>query len=357
MKHFFLFSLFFFAVLLPFQCEAYALGEAEDTLPENNKRIIGTITDDGSYDTGGALKRLTESFFEGISSSLKAELGIGASITAVAVAVSFALAFCDDRRIKLYINAVGVCALAALLIGRIDSIVNEITATLNLLRDYAKAAIPTVFAAAAASGAAVSAGAKYSAVCMALDVLMNTSHKLIIPLVNAYTALSLSSAVFDNSILSSLKRITKWGAVTVMTGITLIFSAFIGITGLVTGSVDALALKTAKTVISGTLPVVGGIVSDTASAVLSSAAVIRNTAGAVGMIAVCSLCVGPFAALLVKSLIMKAGSAVCEAIPGLSLSSFLSDVGTTVNLLMGLLGCSTVMFFVSLSSAIRTVSA
>ena len=353
MKRFFI--MLFFTLFLMADCNAYALGEAEEKLPEEARKIIGTVTDDGDYEPEGALKRLTDSFFEKLRSSLKAELGIGASVTATAMATSLALSFCDDGRIKLYINAVGVCTLAVLLIGRMDSIVREITEALNLLRDYSEAAIPAVFAAAAAGGAAVSAGAKYSAVCMALDVLMNTAHKLILPLVNAYTALSLSTAIFNNSILTGLKRMIKWCAVTVMTGLTLAFSALIGLTGLVTGSIDAVAVKTARTVISGTLPVVGGIVSDAASAVLSSAALLRNTAGAVGMIAVCALCVGPFAALLVKSLMMKAGSAICEAVPGLSLSLFLSDVSTAVNMLLGLLGCSTVIFFVSLSSAVRTV--
>ena len=351
------FTMFFFVMSFMSPCKAYAIGEAEEKLPEEAREIIGTVTGDGSYEAEGALKRLAESFFEKLRSSLKANLSAAASVMAVAAAVSLGLSFCDDGRIKLYINVVGVCTLAMLLIGRMDSIVSEITAALELLRDYSKAAIPAVFAAAAASGAAVSAGARYSAVCMALDVLMNTSHKLILPLINAFTALALSTAIFENSILTGLKRMIKWCAVTVMTGLTLAFSALIGLTGLVTGSVDAVAVKTARTVISGTLPVVGGIVSDAASAVLSSAALLRNTAGAVGMIAVCALCVGPFAALLVKSLMMKAGSAVCEAVPGLSLSRFLSDMGTAVNMLLGLLGCSTVMFFVSLSSAVRTVSA
>ena len=349
--------LLFSAMLLAVKCEAYAVYEGNGLLPENAGKICGTVTDDGSYDTEGALRRLLNGFIEAVKDSLASEVKTGASIAAVAIAVSLAVSFCDDGKIRIYINAVGVCTLAFMLVGRMDSIISEITATLNLLRDYSKAAIPAVFAAAAASGAAVSAGAKYSAVCMALDVLMNTSHKLIVPLVNAYTAVSLSTAIFDNPILSAVKRAVRWCAVTVMTGLTLAFSAFIGITGIVTGSVDAVAVKTARTVISGTLPVVGGIVSDAASAVLSSASVIRNTAGAVGMIAVCAVCVGPFAALLVKSLIMKAGSAVCEAVPGLSLSAFLSDVGAAVNMLMGLLGCTTVMLFVSFSSAVRTVGA
>lgn len=336
---------------------ASAVGQAEEQLPENVREICGAAGEDGRYDAEGALKRLADSFVQKIEASLRAEVGSAASMAAIALAVSLAMTFCDGDTIKLYINATGVCALAFILIGRMDGIVNEIRETLYLLRDYSKAAVPAVFAAAAASGAAVSAGAKYSAVCMALDVMMNTSHKLVIPLVNAYTALAVSVALFDNPVLEALKRTIKWCSVTLMTGLTLAFSAFIGITGLVTGGLDAVAVKTARTVISTTLPVVGGIVSDAASAVLSSAALIRNTAGAVGMIAVCALCAGPFAALLAKSLVIKAGSAVCAAVPGISLSRFLSDVGTAVNLLLGLLGCSAVMLFISLSSAIRTVGA
>lgn len=349
------FALTLLALLMLPCAGAFAIGEAEKELPEEAREICGSVADDGKYDAQGALKRLVDTFFKKIEEAVKAEIGAGASIAAIAVAVSLAMSFCDDERICLYINAIGVCSLAVILIGRMDGIVSEITETLFLLRDYSKAAIPAVFAVAAASGAALSAGAKYSAVCMALDVLMNTSHKLIIPLVNAYMAIVLSVAIFDNALLDAVKKVIKWCAVTLMTGLTLAFSAFIGITGLVTGGLDAVAVKTTRTVISTTLPVVGGIVSDAASAVLSSAALIRNAAGAAGMIAVCAVCIGPFAALLVKSLIIKAGSAVCGAVPGISLSRFLSDVAAAVNMLLGLLGCSTVILFVSLSAAVRTV--
>ena len=56
-----------------------------------------------------------------------------------------------------------------------------------------------------------------------------------------------------------------------MTGMTIAFTAYINLTGLISGSADAAAIRTAKTLISTVLPVVGGIASDASSAVLAAA--------------------------------------------------------------------------------------
>ena len=100
----------------------------------------------------------------------------------------------------------------------------------NQLSDYSKAALPAIFTAAAACGAVGSASAKYAATCLALDVLMSLSQKLIIPLVYSYLALAVAGSVFPNYLLSNTAKLTKWMAVTVMTAMTIAFSAYIGMT-------------------------------------------------------------------------------------------------------------------------------
>ncbi len=67
-----------------------------------------------------------------------------------------------------------------------------------------------------------------------------------------------------------------------MTGMTISFTAYIGMTGVITSSTDAAAVKTVRTVISTVLPVVGGMISDASGSVLAAAGVIRSCAGAFG---------------------------------------------------------------------------
>ena len=94
-----------------------------------------------------------------------------------------------------------------------------------------------------------------------------------------------------------------------MTLMTSAFCLYISLSGAISGSADALAVKTTKSVIASAFPIVGGILSDSAAAMLSAAGLIKNSAGVFCLIAVCALCAGPFALLSVKMLVFKLSSA------------------------------------------------
>lgn len=328
----------------------------EADLPEAVKTISGDMRIDGSYDASNALERLWKSLIYSVNEQLHENLRMASGLIAIAVLCALAGSVCGSKPIRDYINLAGCCAAAISLLGGVDGIVAQTVEALNQLSDYSKAALPAMFTAAAACGAVSSAAAKYAAVCLALDVLMSMSQKLIIPLVYSYLALSVASSVFPNSLLSNTARLTKWLATTAMTAMTIAFSAYIGMTGLISGSVDAMAIKTARTVISTSLPVVGGIVSDASAAVLSAASVIRNSAGVFGLIAVAALCAGPFAMLSVKMLILKAAAAASDMVPNGKLSGLISSVSTAMGLLLGLLGCCGIMLFISIMAGIKAVS-
>ena len=318
--------------------------------------VAGELRLDGSYDTGGALGRLWKGLLEKLRAELQSSAGFAAGLVAVALLCALAGSLCTSAGIRDYINLAGCCAAAVALLGGMDGIVSETVDSLNKLSDYSKAALPALFTAAAACGAVTSSAAKYAAVCLAMDVLMSAAQGVIIPLVYAFLAVSLAHSLFPNSLLSNIARLAKWLAGTIMTGLTIAFSAYIGMTGLITGSVDAVAVKTAKTVISTALPVVGGIISDASGTVLSAAQVIKSSAGVFGLIAVCALCAGPFAMLSVKMLILRAAAAVSDTIPNGRLSGFISSVSTAMGLLLGLLGCCGIMLFISLMAGMKVVA-
>ena len=333
------------------------LYSVENELQGEEKEIIGELDLGGSYDTGGALSRLFKSLLEKFSAGLKEELKSVFAVAAISVFCAAGMSVCAEKGMGDYISMAACVAVAAMAAGSMDGIVSSAVSALNRLSDYSKAAMPAVFSAAAACGAVVSSPAKYAAVCLSLDVLMSVSQKLVIPLIYCYIAISITNSVSPNSLLSTAGRVVKWTATTVMTGLTIVFSAYIGLTGLITGSTDATAVKTAKTVISSSLPVVGGIISDAAAVVLSAAAVIKNSAGVFCLVAVCALCAGPFAMLSVKVFLFKISAAVADMIPGGRLSGLLNDIGTAMSMLLGLVGCCGIMLFFSFMAAIKVVAA
>lgn len=328
----------------------------EEALPEQGRQISGELKVDGSYDAKGALARLWDRICQQLVSGLKEELRFALGLVAVAVFCAVGGAVSSGKSIPEYINIAGCCTVAIILAGSMDSMIAQASSALAQMSDYSKAAMPAIFTAAAACGALVSASARYASVCLAIDVLMSVAQRLVIPLVYAYLAVSICRSIFDNPLLQAVSKLAKGCATTIMTGITIVFSAYISITGLISGSTDAMAVKTAKTVISGTLPVVGGIISDAASVVLSAAGIIKNSAGVFCLIAVCALCAGPFVALSVKMLVFKAAAAAADMLPGGRISSLISSVGTALGLLAGLLGSCGIMLFISIMSGIKVVT-
>ena len=326
----------------------------EQGMSAREREISGAVPT-ADYDAQNAMRRLWRAFAERLRQEAKGSAGCAASLLALVFGAGFASALSRDGKHRGVIDVCGACAAAVLLLGNVDSLVSETTEALFHLSDYSKAALPVVFTAAAAGGAVSSAGARYASASLALDVMMSLSQKAVIPLIYAYLSLSITDALFPNPLIAAVGRLTKWMARITMTGSALAFSVCIGITSLITTAVDASAVKTARMVISGALPVVGGMVSDASAAVLAAANVVRSCTGAFGLVAVCAMCVGPFAVLSVRTIVFKAAAAAADSVQSARLHSLLGCVGDTVAMLMGLLGTCAVMLFLSFGSAMKAV--
>ena len=210
--------------------------------------------------------------------------------------------------------------------------------------------------AAAASGGVSTAALGYAGGCLALDIMMGVVQKVMLGLIYISLCLAMSNVVFPHPLLSSVEKLFKWAAKTIMTMLTLSFTAYLGTTTLISRNADAAAVKAARTVISSTLPVVGGMLADASKAVLSAASVVLSCTGVFGLIAVCAICAGPFAVLTVKSFLLKTVTAAAEAVQASRLEKLFSGFNSTMGMLMGILGACAIMLFLAFASAMRVMT-
>ena len=355
-------------ILLPFfHAPGYAEGLADRTLDifdtvqmENGlsreeREIGGEIGADG-YNVRAALSRLWQSFAAKLRERAHEELGFAAKLMALVFLCAFSTSVCADEKVRGMIEICAVCTAAALLTGGMNSLVTQTSDAVYRLSDYSRAALPAVYTAAAASGGVSFAAVGYAQAVLALDVMMSLSQKAVIPLIYATVSFTLADVVFPNPMLTAMGKITKWAAKTLLTVLTLAFTALLGMSSLISTKVDAAAVKTTRTVISGVLPVVGGMLSDASAAVLAAGSVVLSCMGAFGLIAVCAMCAGPFAVLTVKTMLFKAVAAVAESVQSPKLQQLFAGIGSAVSLLMGLLGANAVMLFLSLAAAIKVTA-
>lgn len=333
-----------------------SVGGVEDELSDEVRITAGTLRLDGSYDSAGALERLWNRFCESLSSAVRQSAGEALKLFGMMVVCSACGILMHGTRHEEWMQSACCAGASLLMAGDVNGFVSQSLSVMNDLENYAKAALPAIYTAAAASGAPISASTRYAASCFALDLIMEASSRLILPLIGANIAMSVCGSIYDNPVLrSGVKWSRKLSALT-MSGLGLVLTGFLSVTGLVGGSADALAVKTAKTMISGAVPVVGNIVSDAAASVLAAASVVRNSAGVFGLVAVCAICVGPFASLLVKRFFLSLTAAAAEMTVGSRFSRLLGDMASVFGMLLGMTAIFELILFFSIYSAMRTVS-
>lgn len=330
--------------------------QIETALPDEVKEINGTMRLDGSYDTDGAIQRLLGRFSKLLSEEFFSSLKAVAALFVLSLFCMTAESVFSNKEFQDTVDRIACCSATLFVFGNFTQMLDQAAETIRNLSDFAHVLLPVIFTASAAGGAVLSATAKYSGACLAMDVLITAAQNYVLPMIYLFFTLTITQSLYDNSVLQMLSRLCKWGVTSLLTVLTMSFGAYLSLTGLISGSHDALAVKTARTVISRSLPIVGGLLADSASVLLSAASLIRNSVGIFAMIAVCAFCVGPVAAYSIKLLLLRGLAAVVDFIPGARLPKLITAMSNVYAMLLGLLGSCAAILFVAVVSGIKAVS-
>ena len=248
---------------------------------------------------------------------------------------------------KKTVNLVGTVAIAALLLRTTNSMIALGTDTIRELSDYGKLLLPVMTAAFAAQGGITGSAALYTGTAIFNALLGSLISSLLIPMIYLFLVLTAANSAVGEDILKKMADFVKWIMVWSLKILLYVFTGYIGITGVVSGTTDAATLKAAKITISGVVPVVGGILSDASEAVLVSAGVVKNAAGIYGIFAVLALCISPFLRIGSHYLLLKATGAFCEVFGTKESTGLISGFSGAMGLLLAMTGSVCLMLLIS----------
>ena len=244
------------------------------------------------------------------------------------------------------LNLAGAAAVALLLAGRQDSLICRGFDAITRALDFGNVLLPVLTASAAAAGQAVSAGAKYAAAALFLNVLLNALQLLAAPVIRLYFAASAAEAASGSGAVTAGVNFLRWLVTALLTCLMLAFSLYVSLTGPAAGSADAAVLKSVKTAVSAAVPVVGGIAADAAGSVLAAAGAIRTGVGTYGIAAVLGILLPPFLRAGAGFVIYRAAAALTADLAPGRLSVLARRCSDTLGLLLGCLGaCGFMLFF------------
>ena len=257
---------------------------------------------------------------------------------------------------KEIINLVSVISISIMLIQSTNSMIQLGIDTVSEISEYGKLLLPVMTAALAAQGGVSSSAAIYTGTAFFSAILSTAIRGLIIPLIYFYMVLCIGYRAVGEDILKNLRDFLKWLIVWGIKIVLYVFTGYLTITGIISGTTDAAALKATKLTISGVVPVVGNIISDASDTILVSAGIVKNAAGVYGLLAILAIWIGPFLKIGVQYLLLKATGALCGGIATDAPSGLIKDFSGIMGILVAMTGAICLLFLVSIVCYLRGVA-
>lgn len=295
----------------------------------------------------GILKTVLPSFNEAVRDALKS--------IAIMLSAMVLCAVAGGEEGMRAATVAGALSISAAGMAELDALAKSGEQAISEMLTFSDLLLPSMAASTAAAGGITASAAVYAGTAFFTDLLMRAMTGLLIPLLYAYLALCTAQTVCGHSLLERISDAIAWTFRSGLKTILFIFTAYLSITGLISGSADATVLKAAKLTLSGVVPVVGSMISDASETVIVGAQTVKNSIGAFGMLAVIAICIGPFVRICVRFLLLKLAGAAAGAIGPKPLLKLMDQVAEAMGFLLAMTGTAALMLLISCVCYLKVV--
>ncbi len=255
------------------------------------------------------------------------------------------------------VTIAGSLAVTALAMGEVGSMIGLGRDTIDGMQTFSNILLPVMATLTAATGNIRLAAVHQGVTVAFAQLLISVIDGLLIPMVYVYLATCCAHAAVGNSGLKRIAELIRRGITTVLTGMLVVFVAYLTVSGAVAGTADSATVRAAKIAMSRAVPVVGGILSDAAESMLVGAGVIRTSVGVVGMLVVLAICLVPFLYLLTHYLTFQVAGALAATVAEPKLSKLIEEIGSAFGLVLGMTATCALLLMFSLVAAVTAVVA
>ena len=290
----------------------------------------------------------------GLSAGARSAASIMAGVILLGVVESAAPA--GREAVSRWTGAAGALWITAVAAGDLNAFIGLGRETITDISLLSKSLLPTLAAAEAASGGATAAAVRQMGAVFFADILLTVIEKLLLPMVYLYIGTATAGAVIEGEAMERIGELLKKAVGWILSGLLVLFTTYLTISGAIAGAADAQAVKLAKSAVSAAVPVVGGILSEAADSVLAGAGLLRGMVGTVGTLALLGTCLVPFLHLGGQYLLYQGASLVSSTAGPKKLTKLIAMLGDAFGLVLGMTGASAVLLLISLISSVTALS-
>lgn len=316
---------------------------------------VGNILEEaikGKVDNSKIAKSFLKMFGKEVTNNLKTFGSILAIIIIHSILKSISESLENDGISKL-VYYVQYILIVTIIMANFSDIVSLVKNTANDLVGFMNMLVPLLITLMLYTGSITTSAIIEPIILFAINFVGNIIQDIIIPLVLVFASLTVISKISNKVQIDKISKFLKSSVVWFLGIILIIFVGIISLEGTLSSSVDGITAKTAKSVVSSAVPVVGKILGDAVDTVLGCGIVLKNAVGLVGVIIVVGICVVPILKLSILTISYKLLSALVEPIADKDIASLLDQIGDIFKIFLGILCALSFMLIIGTTLVLK----
>lgn len=324
-------------------------GTSKDLIEDVNISINTNIADDAISIYNKSKNYVSEILRNSINTLIK----IFILVVISSMTIGFVSAN-DLKSINNYINMATSVGISSIILLDVKNVLMMCSKAIDEIEIFSQVLMPTMVTALTFSGAPTVAVITQTSSMFVLSLVIGLIKNVFFPLVYLYIGIITVNSAVENDSLSKISGFIKWITTTSLRTIIMIFLTYMSLTGIVSGTVDGFAIKSAKFA-SSFIPVVGNIISDASETILVGASIIKNSIGIFGIFAIISICLIPFLQIIINLLMFKIFTVILSPISSKQVSKLLDGITQTFNMSFAMLSSTALVMFIMIIVGIMVV--
>ena len=324
---------------------------------ENSKQYTGEFFADadiseilnsaisGKVDNSKIYKKILNILGTEVQTGIKSLLSILAIIIIHSILKSISESLENDSISKL-IYYVQYIAIVTIIMSNFSDVINLVKQTSNNLIGFMNTLIPVLVSLMLYTGSITTTSILEPIILFLINFIGNLIQNILIPIILIIASISIISKISDQVQVAKLSKFLKSSTLWFLGIILTIFVGIVSLEGTLASSVDGITAKTAKSIVSSAVPVVGKILGDVVDSVLGCGIILKNAVGFVGVVIIISICIVPILKLSVLTISYKLVASISEVIADAKIVKLLSEIGDTFRVLLAILCSLAVMLII-----------
>lgn len=328
---------------------------------ENSKQYTGEFFADadiseilnsaisGKVDNSKIYKKILNILGTEVQTGIKSLLSILAIIIIHSILKSISESLENDSISKL-IYYVQYIAIVTIIMSNFSDVINLVKQTSNNLIGFMNTLIPVLVSLMLYTGSIITTSILEPIILFLINFIGNLIQNILIPIILIIASISIISKISDQVQVAKLSKFLKSSTLWFLGIILTIFVGIVSLEGTLASSVDGITAKTAKSIVSSAVPVVGKILGDVVDSVLGCGIILKNAVGFVGVVIIISICIVPILKLSVLTISYKLVASISEVIADAKIVKLLDEMGDIFKILLGIL--FTIFFMVIIGTTL-----